>query len=175
MKKAIFAVGVVILSGCGGSGGGSDGNTASSVQASVDTTITQIGIVGSEQAGEEVSINPGINSGEFTVSWDIQSSDPYHVKVYVSEDVALSDEDILFFSQNCGSSSQLYQCNSHGEFSCQFDTENNISCDEVNAANPGRNLDILLDTLPKQAHIIIRACNGLLDSCADTSVEITFQ
>ena len=158
-------VGVIascIVSGCISSDDDSSGGT----------TINSLSVTGtSANVDDYVPINPNLSNGTFSVGWSVSSSDPYHAELYISEDASLSTStDRRFFQQNCGSSS-LYNCSSSASFSCQYTTQNMISCNN----DSGTNLTTFLDTIPKDAYVIIEACNALHDSCQTSSVKTQLQ
>ncbi len=160
-----------LLTACGGTG--SEGGSGSSVSS---TTINSMAIEGSAAASDGVvPINSGINGGAFKVKWDVSSSNPYHVRLYVSKDAVLSTStDQHFFSQNCGTPTSIYNCTRTANFNCSFNTENQIVCNET-AYNRGKNLSSFLETLPEQAYLIMHACNGLFNSCKTEAMPIELQ
>lgn len=173
MKNTITAsviLSTALLTACGGTDTGSGGPTSK-------TSINSYEIAGSEtvQAGDVVPINAGVNEGAFEVNWDVSSSNPYHVRLYVSDDAILStDDDIQFFSQNCGTPSSIYNCNRTANFDCSFSAQNQIVCNET-TYNRGKNIGSFLNSLPQQAYLIMQACNGLFDSCKDQAIAIELQ
>mgnify|MGYP006412646997 FL=1 len=160
-----------LLSACGGSSDIPEVNTP----VNPNTTINTVSVVGtSVTVNNIIPINSGINGGAFSIAWDVDSSDPYHVDLYLSEDNTLGD-DVKFFSQNCGSSTLIYNCGTLAQFDCRFTSSNKISCGMLSAFNTEKDLTSFLDTIPKQASLIIEACNALMDNCKTTSVAIELQ
>jgi len=140
-----------------------------------NTTINTVSIVGTSAAiNNIIPINSGMNGGAFSIFWDVDSSDPYHVDLYLSEDNTFGD-DVTFFSQNCGSSTLIYNCSATASFECRFTSSNKISCGTISAINTEKDITLFLDTLPKQAFLIIEACNALMDNCKTTSVAVALQ
>lgn len=176
MKHAVWIfAGSMILSACGGGSSGTPSGTPGITGTT--TTINNYTVTGTSSAtGTSQPINPGVNNGNFNVSWNISSSDPYHVDLYVSSDSTLSTTtDIKFFGQNCGSASSIYNCGKSGTFTCTFGGDNKISCGTISAANPAKDLTSFLDTIPKTAYIVMQACNGLFDSCKTSAIQVEFQ
>jgi hypothetical protein len=171
--KYSLAFGIsVLLFGCGGS---SDiTNPTSSIQ---NTSISEYTVTGSSATKNGViPINSGVNNGAFKVTWNVSSSDPYHIELYLSNDSALSKStDVNFFGQNCGGISAIYNCSSNGSFDCKFTSQNKISCGTITSFNKEKDISSFLDQIPKQAFLIIEACNGLFDSCKTSSEEIELQ
>jgi len=175
MQNKILAAALtsIMLVGCGGGGGGSDTPASNaSVNEPQPTHINSFNISGNELAGEDLSINSGIDNGSFSVNWDVDSSDPYHIELFVSSDSVLSASDTSFFHQNCGSL-PTFNCGNTGNFECTFSNENKISCGEVTPINQEKDLTSMLGALPADIHIILKACNGLFDDCRATSIEVT--
>lgn len=139
------------------------------------TKIKSFSITGSaNESSGIVPINSSINSGEFSVSWQASSSDPYSVGLFISSDQSLSKStDVKFFGQNCGGLS-IYSCNNTGNFSCNFTTENRLSCD-LASPNQGTNISSFINEIPMDAFIVIEVCNGLRDDCKESSVAIQLQ
>lgn len=172
MSKLIILIFIAsLVSACGG--GSSTPNVPN--PATSTTTIDSYRVTGTSASINDVApINANLNNGEFSVGWNISSSDPYHVDIYLSDDVVLGG-DVKIFEQNCGSLGTLYNCDSDASFNCRFDTSNNISCGVVSASNPAKDLTTFLDTIPKSAHLILVGCNALLTSCKSTSLEVELQ
>lgn len=140
------------------------------------TSINAYSVTGtSAQSNGVTPINSGVANGEFTVAWNVSSSDPYRVDLYLSNDAALSNDDYEFFGQNCGSLSYLYDCGSSANFNCRFTTQNKISCGTVSSFNRETDISAFLDQIPKRAFLILEACNGLFNDCKTSSVEIELQ
>ncbi len=166
LKTATALLLSILLAACG-----------EDTEDNANTTINEffaINSAGSRAAS--VVIDPAIDDGDFSLRWDIDSSDPYHIELYLSEDSQLSKgSDINFFGQNCGSPSTVFNCNSVGNFDCRFTSENKISCGTINSANNEKNVTDFMTTLPKEAFIVIEACNGLFDSCKESAIPVVFQ
>ena len=149
------------------------------VESTEDDVTTINAFSSTSSAGlsdSSVVINPAIDEGAFKIQWNIDSSDPYHIELYLSEDSQLSkSSDVNFFGQNCSSASAIFNCTSVGDFDCRFTSENKISCGTISAANREQNVTSFMTTLPKEAFIIIEACNGLFDSCEESVSQVVFQ
>ena len=166
---------ILIVSGLLSACGSDSDRPEATTPVNLNTTINTVSIVGTSAAiNNIIPINSGMNGGAFSIAWDVDSSDPYHVDLYLSEDNALGD-DVTFFSQNCGSTTLIYHCSAIATFECRFTSSNKISCGTISAFNTEKDLTSFLDTLPKQAFLIIEACNALMDNCKSTSVAIELQ
>jgi hypothetical protein len=165
MKKIAFAVLCLmsIMSGCGtGDDLAPNANTGNPAGS---TTVNGYTLKGTtDPQGGIIPINSIVNSGAFTVSWDIASSDPYNIALRVSKAAVISNDDIEFFTQNCGSL-PLLKCNKLGSFPCRFTTEKRIYCGDPPPSNGGSSLEVYLQPPPAELFMIIKACNGLFSSC----------
>jgi hypothetical protein len=167
LRVSLFIVSMFTLAACGGGGGGT-------TPPATMTTINSFDVTGSGvSAGGGQILDPAINSGQFTVDWDISSSDPYHVDLYVSLDNVLDSSDEQFFSRNCGTG-PLLTCTDLGSFTCHYTNTNMISCGTISATNPEKSLSTLILSLPMSAHIIAEACDNTFTNCVETPVEVEF-
>lgn len=169
---------LLLVTGLAACGGGSDTNPKNPLSSvNLNTKINSFTVIGtSSTVAGTVPINPGVSGGFFSVGWDISSTDPYHIDLYVSHDNALSKtSDTKFFSQNCGSTSSIYNCSQTGNFSCQFTSANSISCGTVSATNPAKDLTSFFSALPETDYLILEACDGLFLDCQQSAVKVEFQ
>ena len=163
---------VALITGCGGSG-----SSIPTTPATQTTVLNAFDLTGSDAPTNGVTpINAAIDNGAFRVEWNVNSSDPYHVDLYISDNNALDEiTDIRIFNQNCGSIALLYNCNAVGSFDCKFTSENKMSCGTVTPTNPDKDLTSFLTTIPQSAFLFIKACNALFDSCKTSSIAIELQ
>jgi hypothetical protein len=163
IKHILFFGASILLFGC--SDTSNITNPANNNQGTSINAYSVIGAITTTTNGG-ILINSGVNNGAFNVSWNVSSSDPYHVELYLSNDSALSSStDVKFFSQNCGGISAIYNCNTNGSFSCKFNSQNKISCDTITFINKEKDISAFLNQIPKRAYLIIKACNGLFNNC----------
>lgn len=169
----------VLLSACGGGSSSLPGNNISTSgnnsPATDSTMINDYAVTGSDvvNASGNIPINSGVSGGVFKVTWDVDSSDPYHAELYLSSDDTLDrNSDVKIFEQNCGSVSLIYNCGQKADFDCRFTSQNKISCGTVTNQNRERDLTAFLDTIPKSAHLMLYACNALFSACKTSSVAI---
>ena len=175
VRNVIVFTSFLVLTACGGGGGGDSTPSPAAL-----TTINSFTMTGTSAptAGDPIPINANVNAGAFSVDWDVSSSNPYHVKLYISEDAVFDkDTDTRLMSKNCGTNvvGNTYECNKVASFSCVFKTSNLISCGTISTANPEKNLTTFLTGLPMTAYFFIDACNALVTSCKTQSVEVEFQ
>ena len=62
--------------------------------------------------------NNATSSGNFDLLWDVISSDPYTIEVYISSNSVLDPIDTLFLRMQCGSDGFQYICEQAGEIAC---------------------------------------------------------
>lgn len=163
---------VTALSACGGGGGGDDSRPAATTHT--NTVIHSFSVTGSDTDGDVTAINAGINEGAFSFRWNLSSDSLYHVDLYLSADtVANNSGDRKIFSRNCNV--ELSDCQSFSaEYPCNFTTENNMVCGKPgNITNT--NVSSFVTTLPVDGYLVLKACNGLFDSCDEKSVKIQLQ
>jgi hypothetical protein len=105
--------------------------------------------------------NDDVADDVFFAEWNVSSTDPYQVKMYISSDTILDDTvDQLFFERECGTDS-AYTCDSYGSVDCGFryNPEYEFVDDPL---NPGE----LIRTVPvDNHHYYLR--------CLNVSTEIT--
>jgi len=165
----IFSVLVsTILLACGGGKSSKPVSEPKTNNPKATTTIKYFSV-------KNTSINANIKSGSFNLTWQVQSSDPYEVDIYVSNDTYLSDKtDIRIFGQRCGSFGS-YKCSENATFKCKFNTNNKISCPGSDTGKDQNDISSLLDRLPKTAYIIIEACNMAYTNCKVKAQKVKFQ
>ena len=141
------------------------------------TTINRFDVTGTAAtANGIVPINAAFNAGEFTMDWEVTSSNPYRVEVFISADNTLDKtSDIEIYNRNCGNDPLVYTCNNIGNYVCAFTNANEMSCGIVTAFNTRKDLTTFLNVIPKSAFMMIEACNALRDSCKTASVAIELQ
>lgn len=172
----LLALAASTLTGCGGGGDGDDSKSGSPTSA---TTINQFSVAGNgttPATASEVSVSR--SSGAFSVTWDVKSSDPYRVDAYISSDTNVSSNDAQFIGSNCGSLSAIYTCGSQKTAQCSITASTgspatySVQCSNTGGASSRGNLGAI--TLPYTANVVLKACNGLFDSCKTVSQSITF-
>lgn len=160
---------VLLLSNCGG--GSSDGNSSGTV--TTGTRINSFDASGSATVSGVLPIDPSVNGGEFTVDWDVDSSDPYRFVLYISEDnIFESTDDVLIHQRNCGSNSILYLCGDIGSETCSFDGQNMMGCGLSSPGNRPVDLTSFIDAIPKSAYLILQACDGLHIDCDTSAIAV---
>lgn len=169
----LFTIAVSILAGCGGGGT----NDVSSSPTS-GTTINGFSFTGNGTTPATASVvSVSRSGGAFTVTWDVTSSDPYRVDAYISKDTNISNDDAQFIGSNCGSLG-IYTCGFQKTAQCSITassvtpTTYSVQCSNTGGASPRGSLGSI--TLPYTANVVLKACNGLSDSCKTVSQSITF-
>ena len=178
IRLIIFSLFVaVVVSACGGDSSSSTDTATDPVATGDNTTINSYTLTGTSVTSNGVTpINAGVNNGVFRVEWNVTSSDPYHVDLFLSDDNTLSETtDTQISSHNCGALDILYECDAVTSLDGSFDNQNKISVGTVNTFNPGADLTNFLSTIPKSAFMIIKACNSLLSNCKTSAIAIELQ
>ena len=62
--------------------------------------------------------NNAIVTGDFDLQWDVTSSDPYTIEVYISSNSVLDPIDTLFLQMQCGSNGFQFTCDQLGDIAC---------------------------------------------------------
>ena len=136
------------------------------------TSFTVLG-TGADTASGQASINPGINNGEFHITWSVNDLVQNTVKLVVSNDSNLSDDDVEIYFSLCN---QAVPCGqAQVDMLCTISTTNLLTCGFglISQETP---LTEFLDTIPKNAFIIIESCfnaNPLL--CDSRGKSVQFQ
>lgn len=168
----------LVLSNCGGSNKSKTSSTPTPAPTNVNgsTKINSVVVKGtSPKTKGVVPINANVKSGAFNVSWHVNSSDPFEVDIYVSDNPFLSDKtDVRIFGQRCGRT-KFYRCDNKGSVKCNFKTNNKISCAHSDTGKGQINISSVIDRLPQTAYIIIEACNINYTSCKVETQKVEFQ
>ena len=125
-------------------------------------------------------INANINGGKFNVKWEAATDGPiYTAGVYLSKDGTLdkrgADKGKDILRLNCGAVSSLYSCGKTANFSCRFNSNNDMFCRTGENIERGRFFGDWLGELPKTAYLILEVCNGLGTSCKTKATKIILQ
>ncbi|WP_455366606.1 hypothetical protein [Kaarinaea lacus] len=88
-----------------------------------NTTINSFEVFGNTVDMDERIVLPllpnnGIVSGDFDLAWDVLSSDPYTIEVYISANSVLDPIDTLFLQMQCGSDNFQFICEQIGDIPC---------------------------------------------------------
>jgi hypothetical protein len=166
---AFLLLSATFLSGCGGGG-----DSASPSPAAATTNINQFSLAGNVTAS---SISVSKSAGQFAMTWDVSSSDPFHIDVYLSSDAVVSTDDKSFIGGNCGALS-LYNCKAQQTVQCNVTKVGTTSpasytlgCQGLGTSSQVVTLPSI--TLPFSANILFKACNALQNSCVTVSKSVT--
>jgi hypothetical protein len=88
------------------------------------TTINGFDVIGRVTGDATIEMPMRLDNGwsdtGFDLDWDVVSSDPFSVEVYISTDNVLDDTDGLFLETQCGSNKALYACTQQIGIPCGF-------------------------------------------------------
>jgi len=167
----------VLLSACGAGGGSSAGGGGSSPGDPV--FITSFSVTGTSPPVNGVApINPGVNSGAFTITWTVTGNQTYTARVSLSTDATYNDPgDISITNGSCGKASGADNCHPSSTLNCTFNNSNMMSCtDGYGIWGPVDLTTFLGGTgIPANLYFVIKACNPLGDSCPTASGAIQIQ
>lgn len=173
--KFLAVLGLCLLATACGSDSGSKDNIPKPLEdkAREDILIISFTITGPDDSTNPASIDPAINNGTFAIDFNLLGADKiYDVELFVSTNNTLSEFDISFGQGQCAPTDN--ECNDGSSTDeCRFTNNNSITCD----ANDSEGISIAsaLDTLPKDAYIILQACNITGSECDTASTPVTFR
>lgn len=175
-----FCAGIV-LSACGAGGGGAAGSGGGSTYDPNGTIgITNLTVTGTSASVLGVApINPGVNSGQFTVSFNASGTalPTYSAYIYMNSDGAYPGSTTNYnIAINCGATTIGGPCASSVATNCVFDNTNTITCNNPIAGAQTRVITSLLNGgVPKNAYVVVRVCNALASACSTASAPIQLQ
>ena len=79
--------------------------------------------------------NNAIVTGDFDLQWDVTSSDPYMIEVYISSNSVLDPIDTLFLQMQCGSNGFQFTCDQLGDIPCVIAYEPDYEMTELRDEN----------------------------------------
>lgn len=169
MKKFILPVlglAVIVLSSCAKD----PRNILDMVDLATSHELTSFDIVGTDvDIDDQAPINPNVNNGEFHVTWSVREQYQNTVRLAISNDNSLSDNDVEIFFSICNLATLCGQA--QVDMLCTFSTDNIVKCglDSTSIA------DFLIG-LPQDAFIIIESCFNAGPLLCDTqSHAVQFQ
>ena len=114
---------------------------------------------------------PQSNQGLVIIRWTVRALFQNSIKLVVSEDSSLSGDDVELYFSLCNLATLCGQKEVY--MLCDFDTNNIMQCGLLGASP---DLTNFLDTIPKNAYIIIESClNGFPLLCSTRSQGVRFQ
>jgi len=117
-------------------------------------------------------IDPQTNGGEFLLRWTVREALQNSIRLIVSEDNNLSDDDVEIYFFICNIATFCGQA--QVRMPCEFDTDDVMECGLL--IKESAFLTSFLDTIPKDAFIIIESClNGFPLLCDTRSDGVQFQ
>lgn len=188
----LIAIGMIV-SACGGGSGGLPGlQTPSSSGSSDDPNgpiaITSVSVTGSGTSNGSVLINPGVNNGDFTITYTVSGSGAelsngvgYLGEAYVNLSGTFSggtpgsnDYEIEY---GCGKTSTTDSCKATVTYNCSIDNSNLVTCKDADPAvlPYTRSISSLITANPQNAYIVVYACDALGTQCANSAVAVTFE
>ena len=121
------------------------------------------------------------NSLLFSLNWDVTSSDPFRLRLYLSDDTDIyfnTTDEQMFLDVLCGDHTD-YNCSFQGSQVCGINLGLNdtLECSNDTAALDNTDITLRLDNanFPLASmidFIVMEVCNGELDSCQTASVQV---
>ncbi len=173
IKNIIILVWVVLLFSCSDSNP-NDSNPNDSKKG--EYVIKTFEVTGTSQDVNGIApISPSINNGNFTLKWEVEDNDSlYKVQIFVSNNDVLSNADIEFYKDNC----LLNDCGNNNPFTndCFFNNNHDIWCEKERILEKDKiNLQSFLNTIPKDAYIILKSCDVSGLSCSQATEAVRFE
>ncbi len=172
MKSVLVASAALGLAACGGAS--SDVSNPPPADNSPFYSIQSFDVFGtSDDEAGRAPIDPQVSNGNFVLSLEIKDGNTsYGIRGFVSQNQTLSDSDVDFLQVSCNP----VDCGSSGTVSddCFFGSDNSLFCtrdDDGFVAD----LTPFLDTIPKDAHIIIQSCDPSFTTCETASHPVQFR
>jgi|GEM_PF-2865888 len=165
-----------LLTACGGGGSDDDttitsntgGNTNPNISTN-DYTIKSFTLTGSNNTSAQPAvINPSINNGGFSIQVEAENpSDTYNLKLYISSNNILGDNDILVLDQRC----DFRSCpTTQVQKECTFTNSNETTCGELTA-----DISDLLTQLPIELTAIVQTCEITGLNCGTEIATVRFE
>lgn len=175
LRLAIAAAATLALGACGsGSAPGGSGSVPLDPTAPVD--IQSFAVTGTSAAvNGVVPINPGVNSGRFTLAWQVSDNPNYTARVYASNDAVFDAADYEI-AGSCGKLHPADSCHGSVTVNCAINNSNVVTCTDAGGVSTTRNLTTFFASgLPKRAYLVLRVCNAFLTQCRQAPVAVEFQ
>lgn len=179
IRVTITAAAIAAIVGCG-SGSSSSSGGGSGWDPNGTITISNLSVTGTSASVAGVApINPGVNGGQFSVTFNAAGTalPQYSAYMYTNATGVYNANDPLLLGWNCGKTTAGGDCATTVTTQCAFDNSNMITCANLLGGNfPTRDLTTFLSTgIPKNAYIVVHACNALLTACSDQAVPVQYQ
>lgn len=153
----------LLVSACGGEDAFNGGGCNPADTPTVIGMFSVTGVSTDSVSGLEVIDD----TGDFMLSWDLDSSCSYTYSAYLSANNELGLNDIEFSSGTCGFG---HSCGYSADISCSFDAvDKSISCDSGSAIDVSAALP---DPSPQTPYIFFTASNEMGDEPAPESQQV---
>ncbi len=138
--------------------------------------ISGFSVTGTSTSAQGVQqINPGVNSGQFSISWDVTGG-IYKAVIALNANPVFDPSTNIILASSCGQQSKSDDCHPSGTLSCTFDNSNVMQCSDPTGSYAAQDLTQLLNgTAPDNAYIVIQACNPAGDICPVSYIPVQIQ
>ena len=167
----IIGLTTILITACGKPS--SDSADPNSILSSHKLTSFNVIGTSTDTSGGLAPIDPHTKSGKIIIDWTVRAALQNSIKLVVSNDDKLSNDDVEIYFNICNlvtlcGQKQVY-------LTCAFDTNNVMECGLLGSPT-STTLTSFLDTIPKDAFIIIQSClNGFPFVCDTRSDGVQFQ
>lgn len=184
ISPIVFAMAFLALTGCGaggGAGGIPTGGGGTTYDPNGSITLSNLSVAGTSTSVNGVApISPGVNGGQFSVSFNSAGTalPNYSAYMYVSSASTIGGTATsLLIATNCGATVIGGNCATAVTTNCTFDNSNKVTCvNPLGGTFPAANLTNFLSSgIPKDAYLVVHACNAFQSVCSDVSAPIQLQ
>ncbi len=104
-------------------------------------------------------IDPSVNNGQFSISWDVTGG-IYKAVIAINSSPTFDPNTNIVLASSCGQQSKTDDCHPSGTLSCTFDDSNIMQCSDPTGSYTAQDLTPLLNgSVPDDAYIVIQTCN----------------
>jgi len=120
-------------------------------------------------------IDPSVNNGQFSISWDVTGG-IYKAIIAINSNPTFDPNTNIILASSCGQQSTSDDCHPNGALSCTFDDSNIMQCSDPTGPYAALDLTQLLSgTVPDNAYIVIQACNPGGTVCPVSYIPVQIQ
>ena len=152
------------------------GLAACNPKANNPIVISQFSVTGASAPTQGVvPINPGMNGGQFVISWDI-TGNIYTATVALNSSPVFDPGSNIVLATSCGKQYSGDVCRTTETLNCTFDNSDNMQCSDLAGPYAVQNLaGFLASGIPANAYIVLQACNAAGGACLTESVPVQIQ
>ncbi|MHB8453209.1 MAG: hypothetical protein ACYDDO_00650 [Acidiferrobacterales bacterium] len=136
------------------------GFTSCGPSPDVPVALASFTVTGTSTSAQGVAqIDPSVNSGQFSISWDVTGG-IYKAVVAINSTPTFDPNTNIILASSCGQQSKADDCHPGGTLSCTFNNSNIMQCSDPTGPYATQDLTQLLGSnVPDDAYIVIQTCN----------------